>query len=118
MANITIRDIPDAAIAAIDAMLQGKSRESYLRELITQAAESPAPVQLKWNQGLKAIAPSGGNATLKNMVESISSGASNLDQSQFDAFQKARMQADPRNGGNWAEAKKTLESAGFEVYWV
>lgn len=118
MANITIRDIPDDAIAAIDAMLQGKSREAYLRDLITQAAESPAPVQLKWNQGLKAIAPEGGNATLKNMVESVSSGANNLNQVQFDAFQRAKMQADPRNGGDWAKAKETLESAGFEVYWV
>jgi hypothetical protein len=118
MANITIRDIPDEAIKAIDTMLQGKSRESYLRELITQAAEAPSPIKLKWNQGLKAISPNGGNATLRNMVESVSSGANNLSQSHFDAFQRAKMQADPRNGGNWAKAKETLEAAGFEVYWV
>ncbi|MFQ3615853.1 MAG: hypothetical protein SNJ57_09490 [Cyanobacteriota bacterium] len=119
MASITIRDIPDDAIARIDEMLDGKkSREAYLRELIVSASEAPAPIKLRWGQGLKAISPNGGDGVLRNLETTVSGGFNSLTQAEANAFSLAKIQADPRNGADWAKAKATLESAGFEVYWV
>jgi len=115
--DITIRNIPSESIKKIDEMLQGKSRESYLRKLIVEAAESPEPMRLRWNQGLKAMSDIG-SATIRNLADSVHGGCENLTQSEYAAFQKAKLIADPRNGGDWKKAKRILEEAGFEVYWV
>jgi hypothetical protein len=45
----------------------------------------------------------------------VQSGASGLNQEQFDAYKRASMIADEINGGDWDQAKYILEDAGFEV---
>lgn len=116
--NLTIRNVPDDAIARIDAMLNGQPRESYLRDLIIQISKAPELSQPQWGQGFKVIAPGGGSGTLRSLETSVSGGCTNFTQKQFDAFQKAKLLIDIRNGSRWEEAKKILEDAGLEVFWV
>ena len=71
----------------------------------------------KYNKGLQAYTSGGGKATIANYHDSVGGGASNLTQAEMDAFQKARLVASPKNGGDWLKAKAMLEEAGFEVFW-
>jgi hypothetical protein len=68
---------------------------------------------------LRCFAASGGKCSLIQYdgVGKLSGGASNLSQVEFDAYQKAKLVADPRNEGDWDKAIEILKAAGFEVFW-
>lgn len=68
-------------------------------------------------KGLKGRTATGGTCTLTNHGTDIGVGAKNLSQSEMDAYQLAKLQVNPANGGDWEKAKATLEAAGFEVFW-
>jgi hypothetical protein len=61
--------------------------------------------------------PTGGRITITQLERSgVTGGAKDLAQAEFDAYKKAKLQADMINGGDIDKAKATLEAAGFEVY--
>ena len=72
---------------------------------------------LHFGQGIQAFTSTGGKARLVNILDGVGGGASDLTQEQFDAYKRAKLIADPRNGGDWANARQVLEDAGFEVFW-
>ena len=117
MADIIIRNVPDEVVHQLDVLSGNLSREEYLRQRLAEIAEIGAVPQLRHGQGIRAFTPTGGKVRLVTYIESVGGGASGLSQEQFDAYKRARLLADPRNGGDWAKARAALEAAGFEVFW-
>lgn len=117
MTDLIIRNVPDEVIAEIEAQAEkaNQSRQQYLLTRLTELSE------VGWQpsrpgEGIKCFSPAGGEVTLKRLVESVQTGAKNLTQAEYKAFQRAKLLADPRNGGKWSEARKILEDAGFEIF--
>lgn len=48
--------------------------------------------------------------------DKLSVGASNCNQSEFEAYKSAKLYASPSNGSQWHEAIQILEKAGFDVF--
>ena len=116
--NVTIRNIPQEVIAEIDRIKGQLSREEFLRRRLAEIAEIGEVPQVQPGRGLRGFDnKTGGTARLVQYTAGVGGGCSNLSQEQFDAFQRAKLLADPRNGGQWELAKETLEAAGLEVYW-
>jgi len=115
--NITIRNIPEEVLAQIDAIKGSLSREEFLRRALAEIAEVGEVPQAKHGKGLRGFTETGGAVRLVQYAISIGGSAQNLTQEQFDAYRRAKLLADERNGGKWAEAKEVLEAAGLEVYW-
>jgi hypothetical protein len=78
---------------------------------------------------IKAYADNGAEATIQVSAGSyhqgkpettkfyVASGAKKMTQAQMDAYTKAKLKADPANGGDIDTAFKVMQEAGFEVYW-
>lgn len=115
--DIAIRNIPDEVIAALDELRGKTSREEFIRQKLAEIAEAGEVPPPRFGKGLRASTPTGGKVRIVQYIESVGGGASSLSEEQFAAYQRARLLADPRNGGKWAEAKAILEEVGFEVFW-
>jgi hypothetical protein len=60
---------------------------------------------------------SGGHVTLRQTAPyGVSGGATRCTQAEYDAYKKARLLADLRNGGDMTRVRAVLEAAGFEVF--
>lgn len=119
MTDLLIRNVPDAVVARLDeqASTKNQSRQAYLLAILEDAAGSDyRPTQ--WGGGYKAFTKSGGKCSLLRGDGHTMGGASNLTQAEMDAYQKAKMLASPKNGGQWLEARQVLLDAGFEVWNV
>lgn len=115
--DILIRDVPEEIVQRIDELARkaNQTRQGYLLGRINDLAKGDwQPV--RHGQGFKCFTPTGGEATIRMYSESVGGGADRLTQAQMDAYQRAKLLADPRNGGRWAEAREVLEKAGFEVF--
>lgn len=119
MADIIIRNVNDETASAINALAlaAGMSREEWLRRKLETIAQT-GEYQPRIGQGIKAIASNGAEATIRLYQEDVGGGAKNMNQKQFTAYERAKLLADPRNGARFAEARKVLEEAGFEVFNV
>lgn len=117
MKDLIIRDVPGEILTALDDLAKqaNQSRQQYLLTRLAELAEI-GPIPLRWGEGFKAYTPNGGEVTMKKLTESVQAGAKNLTQTQMDAYQRAKLVAHPKNGNKWAEARKILEDAGFEVF--
>lgn len=115
--NITIRNIPEEVIAQLDSIKGPLSREEFLRRKLAEIAEIGEVPQVRQGQGLRGYTETGGKVRLVQYTASIGGGASKLTPEQFDAYQRAKLIADERNGGQWIEAKEILKAVGLEVYW-
>lgn len=119
--DILIRDVKEEVVEALDRLARetGMSRSSYIRARLTDAAQA-GRLPARFGEGYRAFASGGGKATLKRggPGDRVQRGARKLSQEEFDAFQRACMVADPRNGGDWLEARRILEAAGFEVFHI
>lgn len=115
--DIAVRGIPDEVIAKLDQLRGDTSREEFIRQKLAEIAEAGEVPLPRFGKGLRASTPAGGKVRLVQYTEGVGGGASNLSQEQFEAYQRARLLADPRNGGRWQEAKQVLEAEGFEVFW-
>lgn len=119
MTDLLIRNVPDEIISRLDsqAAIKNQSRQVYVLALLGDAASSDY-IPTRWGEGYRAFTPSGGKCTLIRGDGYVSGGATELNQGQFDAYKKAKMLADPKNGSRWAEARQCLIGAGFEVWNV
>jgi len=117
MTDIIIRNLPGEVVHGLDSLKGDLSREEFLRRKLAEIVEAGEVPTLRHGQGLRAFAPSGGAVRLVQYVENVGGGASGLTRDEFDAYKRARLVADPRNGGDWAKARETLVKAGFEVFW-
>lgn len=117
MVDLIIRNVPDEVLAEVDKLAEraNQSRQQYLLTRLTELAES-GPIPTRWGEGFLASTPDGGEVKMRRLDESIQTGAKELTQEQFKAYQRAKLLADPKNGSKWAEARKVLEDAGFEVF--
>lgn len=115
--DIVIRGIPDEVVAALDQLRGDESREGFIRRKLAEVAEAGEVPPLRFGKGLRASTPTGGTARIVQYTEGVGGGASRLTEGQFAAYKRARLLADPRNGGKWQKAKEVLEAAGFEVFW-
>ena len=115
--DILIRRVPDEVLAQLDSIKGPLSREEFLRRKLAEIASIGEVPQVKQGRGLRGFTDVGGTVRLVQYTAGVGGGCSNLSQEQFDAFQRAKLLADPRNGGQWELAKETLEAAGLEVYW-
>lgn len=117
MPDVLIRNVPDEVLERLKGQSGSKSLQEYLLYVLqTMAGSSYVPS--RWGEGYRAFTPTGGKCTMTRGDNYVSGGASNLSQAEMDAYQKAKMLADPKNGGRWVEAREVLESAGFEVWNV
>jgi len=117
MTDLIIRNVPDEVLAEIEsqASLSNQSRQQYLKTRLEELAEvgwQPA----SYGDGLKCYTPNGGRVTLKRLTEGVQTGARGLTQEEFEAYKRAKMLVSPKNGSQWAEGRKILEAAGFEVF--
>lgn len=117
MTDIIIRNLPNEVVMGLDSLKGDLSREEFLRRKLAEIVEAGEVPTLRHGQGLRGFAPSGGKVRLVQYVESVGGGATNLAQEEFDAYKRARLIADPRNGGDWAKVRDILVKAGFEVLW-
>lgn len=117
MADIVIRGIPDEVVARLDQLKGDGSREAFLRRKLSEIADAGEVPPPRIGKGIRAFTPSGGKVRIVNYRESTGGGASNLGQKEFDAYQRASLLVDSRNGGKWQEAIEVLQGAGFEVFW-
>lgn len=119
MADILIRNVPDDVKARLESQvgLHNQSMNAYLLTILQDAAGSDY-IPTRWGEGYRCLTPSGGKCTLTRGDNYVSGGATELSQVEFDAYKKAKMLADPKNGSKWIEARKVLQEAGFEVYNV
>lgn len=117
MTDILIRNVPEEIIHGLDQLKGKLSREEFLRRKLVEIAEAGEVPRLRHGQGLRAYTENGGHARLVAYTASVGGGAGNLTREQFDAYHRAKLLADPRNGEDWAKARKALEDAGFEVFW-
>lgn len=115
--DIAIRGIPDEVVAQIDSIKGDLSREEFIRQKLAQIAEAGEVPPPRHGKGLRAFTPTGGKVRIVQYIETVGGGAAKLSQEEFSAYQRARLLADPRNGGKWQEAQAILEKAGFEVFW-
>jgi len=105
--DILIRSIPKEVVAQLDSIKGQLSREEFLRRKLAEIAEiGEVPQVRRHNQGLRGFTEGGGTVRLVQYTASIGGGATNLTQEQFAAYQRAKLIADPRNGGNWQQAKE------------
>lgn len=120
--DILIRNVPDEIVEAIEneAAIAGTSRQELLVGLLSErfgGENSP----LRAGEGLKGLTPTGGVVVIRSLgpdSPGVQGGAKNLMQDEFDAYQRAKLLADSRNGSRWQEARRVLEEAGFEVFNV
>jgi len=119
--DILIRNLSDEVVAQLDIIKGDLSREEFLRRKLAQIAEAGEVPEIKQGQGLRAftadLSPHGARIRLVAYAATIGGSAQNLTPEQFNAYQHAKLVADPRNEGNWQRAKEILEAAGLEVYW-
>ena len=119
--DILIRSIPKEVVAQLDSIKGQLSREEFLRRKLAEIAEIGEVPQVQQGQGLRGftddLSSHGGRIRLVAYAASIGGSAQNLTPEQFNAYQHAKLVADPRNEGNWQRAKEILEAAGLEVYW-
>lgn len=115
--DIAVRGIPDEVIAALDELRGKTSREEFVRQKLAEVAEAGEVPPPRFGKGLRAFTSTSGTVRIVQYTESVGGGASSLSEEQFAAYQRARLLADPRNGGKWQEARQVLEAAGFEVFW-
>lgn len=117
MTDLIIRNVPDEILSQLDRLAEtaNQSRQQYLQSRLAELVES-GPIPARWGEGFQAFTPAGGEITMRRLDESIQAGAKELTQEQMKAYQRAKLLADPKNGSKWAEARKVLESAGFEIF--
>lgn len=117
MKDLIIRDVPDEILTALDDLAKqaNQSRQQYLLTRLAELAET-GPLPIRLGEGFKGYTPNGGEITMRRADVDLSTGAKNLTQTQADAFRRAKLLASPKNGSKWAEARKILEDAGFEVF--
>lgn len=119
MTDLLIRNVPDEIVSRLDSQagIKNQSRQSYLLAILEDVASSEY-IPTKWGEGYKAFTPTGGKCSLSRGNGYVSGGATELTQAEMDAYQRAKMLADPKNGSRWAEARQVLVDAGFEVWNV
>lgn len=115
--DILIRRVPDEVLAQLDSIKGPLSREEFLRRKLAEIASIGEVPQVKQGRGLRGFTDVGGTVRLVQYTASVGGGATNLSRHQFNAYKRAKLEADPRNGGDWAKAKEILKAAGLEVYW-
>lgn len=117
MTDLIIRNVPDEILAEVDKLAEAanQSRQQYLLTRLTELAEN-GPLPIRLGEGFKGYTPDGGEITMRRADVDLSTGAKNLSQEQMDAYRRAKLLASPKNGSRWAEARKILEEAGFEVF--
>jgi len=115
--DIVIRGIDEEVVAMLDQLRGDTSREEFIRRKLAEIAAAGEVPPSRHGKGLRAFTPTGGKARLVQYIESVGGGAAQLSEEEYAAYQRARLVAHPRNGGKWAEAKRLLDEAGFEVFW-
>lgn len=117
MTDLIIRNVPDEILTELDRLAEvaKQSRQQYLITRLAELVEA-GPIPARWGEGFKAFTLDGGEITMRRLDASIQAGAKSLTQEQMDAYQRAKLLADPKNGSQWGEARKILEKAGFEVF--
>lgn len=117
MTDLIIRNVPEDILAELDRLAEvaNQSRQQYLMTRLAELVEA-GPIPARWGEGFKAFTSDGGEITMRRLDASIQAGAKDLTQAQMNAYQRAKLLADPKNGSRWAEARKILEQAGFEVF--
>jgi hypothetical protein len=115
--DLIIRNVSDEVVAELDRLAESanQSRQQYLLTRLAEMAEA-GPIPTRWGQGFKAFTPDGGEVTIRRLTESVQAGAKQLTDAQYKAYQRAKLLADPKNGGRWDEARRVLEQAGFEIF--
>lgn len=117
MADITLRKVAEGVVSALtqEAERAGKSREELIKQILSQyVAQIGIP-----RKGYIAYAANGTEIKLINAIDDVAATTTKgpgLSQAQVTALRKAELMCQPKNGSRWAEARKLLESAGFEVF--
>lgn len=117
MADITLRNVDEGVVNALteQAALKDTSREALIKQILSQyVGQIGIP-----SKGYMGYAKNGTEIRLINAIDDVASTTTKgpgLSQSQVSALRRAELMAHPKNGSRWAEARKVLESAGFEIY--
>ena len=117
MAAISVRDIPDEAWGAFKARAtaNGTTAEAMIRQWVIAQAESPM------RYGFKALGPGSAKATLERYSDhpnGVGGGATNLDQAQYDAYQRAKLLMARGAAGDREEARQVLAAVFDDVFTV
>jgi hypothetical protein len=117
MTDLIIRNVPDEILAEIGKLAEAanQSRQQYLLTRLAELVES-GPLPTRWGEGFLASTPTGGEITMRCLEASVQADAKNLGEEETEAYKRAKLLASPKNGSKWAEARKILEEAGFEVF--
>ena len=115
MTDITIRKIDEGVANALteQAEKQSISREALVKQIL---ADYVGQIGIP-RKGYIAYAENGTEVLFRNNVDDVTANTkgTGLNQAQAAAIRKAELMCQPKNGSKWAEARKLLESAGFDV---
>lgn len=117
MSDITIRKVDEGVANALteQAEKQGISREALIKQILDQYVKRIGIPP----KGFMGYAPNGTEFSLfsvgDEIISSTTKGAG-LTETQIRTLRKAELICQPKNGSQWAEARRMLEAAGLEVY--
>lgn len=117
MADITLRNVDEGAVNALteQAAQRGISREALIKQILADyVAQIGVP-----RRGYMGYAKNGTEIRLINAVDDVAGTTTKgpgLTQAQISALRKAELMCQPKNGSKWPDARKLLESVGFEIY--
>jgi hypothetical protein len=111
---IEVRNVNEQVVNMLEnqARLEGITLDEYLRRCLSKVANAQTEVH-----GIIAYAPSGDTVTIKDFRGQMTASYRELPRSEWTVVQKAQFMCSPLNGSRWADARKLLENAGFEVFF-
>lgn len=117
MTDITIRKLDEGVINALTEQSEKRSlsREALIKQIL---ADYVARIGIP-SKGYIGYAPNGTEIHLTNAIDAVTATTAKgrgLNQEQITALRRAELLCQPKNGSRWAEARKVLEEAGFEVF--
>ena len=117
MTKFTLRIDDEQLVKAFDelAKIHGLTRTALILQLMRDAVNA-GYIPMRDGEGYRALAASGGEATITRHNDYVSGGAHGLDGEQAAAYELAKELAGPQGGSQWLQARQILENAGFKVY--
>lgn len=117
MSDITLRKVDEGVSNALTGQAEklGISREALIKKILSDYVQQiDVP-----RKGYRGYAENGTEIILRNNVDDVTAVTAKgrgLSQPQITALERATLMCQPKNGSRWADARKLLESAGFEVF--
>ena len=117
MNKFTLRIDNEQLVKEFDelANIHGMTRTAFIIQLM-QDAVNAGYVPVRDGEGYRALADTGGEATITRHNNYVAGGMRGLNKNQEAAYELAKKIASPEQGSQWIQARQILEKSGFKVY--